>query len=220
MTTLNREERVLGLIANRYRRKGFSFYKRPAKDLLPEFMGGYRPDAVALGEPKNVAIEIISGSRRASSDSARAISALFEGRSDWELHMVLADEATADDYDVHVSPLATIEREVREAAALAGKGHYRAAFVLAWAALEAIAAADAAQAADGAANSRKAATKPPRELIAQLESSGRISFEQAVDLRTLLPLRHAVVHGDYSLDVQKNDAELIVSIGQAALQNS
>lgn len=220
MTTLEREKRVLRLIANRYRKKGYSFYERPSRDLLPDFMNEFQPDAVALGEPKNIAIEIKSGVRGANDPQWKAISRLFEGRTDWELHVVLADETETDELAVQVSSLAVIDREVHEAAELAAKGHHRAAFVLAWAALEAISAADATAAPDGERGSAVTSTRTARELIALLEGSGRISFEQAVDLRTLIPLRNAVFHGDFSREVGKADADTVLGIAQSALQNA
>jgi REase_AHJR-like len=42
----SRERRVLDALQKRYEARGFSFFKYPSRELIPEFLGDYTPDAI------------------------------------------------------------------------------------------------------------------------------------------------------------------------------
>lgn len=73
-----RESRVLDLLAERYRAQGYTFFKYPSKEVLPPFLGVYRPDAIALGPKDNVAIEVQTGDK-----GNHLLPKLFEGQKTW-----------------------------------------------------------------------------------------------------------------------------------------
>ena len=58
MSATEREQRVLDLITPRLKAEGYAVFTHPSRDLLPAFMQDYQPDAIALGRPKNIAIQI------------------------------------------------------------------------------------------------------------------------------------------------------------------
>ena len=58
MTAMNAERRLLGLIRPEYEAKGYSFFEYPHRDVLPAFLREHQLDAIALGAPRNVAIEV------------------------------------------------------------------------------------------------------------------------------------------------------------------
>jgi hypothetical protein len=87
-----RESRVLDLLAERYRAQGYTFFKYPSKEVLPPFLGVYRPDAIALGPKDNVAIEVQTGDK-----GNHLLPKLFEGQKTWRFEVVLAREFPAEE---------------------------------------------------------------------------------------------------------------------------
>jgi hypothetical protein len=74
--------------------EGYEVYIRPGRALLPPFMHGYTPDAVAFRSDKNLAIEV---SRRAPDrlERIQRADALFRNQPKWELRVVWLDPATS-----------------------------------------------------------------------------------------------------------------------------
>ncbi len=214
MTELERERRVLNLLRGRYEAMGYAFYQSPGRDLLPPFMLGYVPDAIALGHPKNVAIEVKLQRRREVEDRLQSVSERFRDQPGWEFRIVYANEEALDEDISNAASAADISVQLSEAEALASAGHERAGFILAWAALEAVSMSSRDVRSDGLR------MRPPRQVLEMLERLGRITFEQAMSLRRLVSVRNAVVHGDYSREVKKSDVDEVIEAVRSALVDS
>lgn len=212
MTEVERARRVLNMIRAKYEGDGYAFFERPARNLLPPFMKGYVPDAIALGPKKNIAIEmVLRGRDEADENGLPSISQRFDGQQDWQLVAIYAAEQELDEFTPELATDDVIARQIDEAVSLSVAGHERAAFLLAWATLEAIAVS--ARSALGESRS----TRRPRQVLDTLESLGKLSFEQTTKLRELVNVRNAVVHGDYGRQVQKSDVDEVISASRAAL---
>jgi uncharacterized protein YutE (UPF0331/DUF86 family) len=211
LTVIESERRVLELLRPRYEAQGYLFIEYPGGDALPEALKGFSPDAIAIGPPKNIAIEIKLRRGRSTADNLQALSERLRQHPDWEFRVIYGDEVDLQD---ELSPATTrseIEKQIDEAEALSAAGHHRAALVLAWAALEAIARTTAPAETTGAGG------RTPRQVVEILERMGRLTFEEASELRSALLLRNAVVHGDYQHDVGRADVELLVRAARTAL---
>jgi hypothetical protein len=203
------ERRVLALLRNRYEADGFLFIEHPARADLPVFMGGYQPDALALGEDKSIAIEVKLRRDAASEDSLRAIRERFNGQSPWELHVVYGAEV--EDEAMEVPTPEQIRKHIEEAEALLAGGFPRAALALSWAAIEAIARTLRPELPASGPRTTRAA-------LELLEHLGRLRFQQAQALRKLSPLRDKVVHGDLGATVTPADVESVLEGARAALE--
>ncbi len=105
-----------------------------------------------------------------------------------------------------------MEKQIDEAQALSRAGHHRAALILVWAALEAIARTAAPGEAIGSG------ARAPRQVLETLERMGRLTFEDASQLRDALLLRHAAVHGEYEREVTGADVALVIGAARTALE--
>jgi hypothetical protein len=208
MTSSQTEERVLSLLRNRYEGEGFSFIEHPDQADLPAFMQGYQPDALALGKDRSIAIEIKLHRHPVTEKSLRAVSERFKGQPRWEFRVVYGDEV----HDEPISPPTQQEilAQIVEAEALLAQNHNRAAFVLGWAAIEAI-----ARMLDP--DFPSSGSRTMRQAVELLEHLGRLRFEQAQDLRRLSLLRVRVVHGDFQTSISSNEVEPVLKAARAAL---
>src|SRR5271165_6396747 len=60
---MSSENDLLDVIGDRYRAEGYQFIKHPPKDVVPAFLEGLVPDAIALKSGDNVIIEVKQSSR-------------------------------------------------------------------------------------------------------------------------------------------------------------
>jgi uncharacterized protein YutE (UPF0331/DUF86 family) len=191
----SRERRVLDALQQRYEARGFSFFKYPSPELIPEFLGDYTPDAIALGPNGNIVIEVASSHRAPGGIPAAQIAERFRNQSGWKFELILADEANHEDFSVRPATKELILRQLAEIRALASTGHERAAFVLAWGALEA--------AARICRPGLEEKPKTPTSLVELLERDGLVSYATARRLRGLINLRNGIVHGDFNRKVDQ-----------------
>jgi hypothetical protein len=211
MTAIETERRVLSLLRSRLEADGYSFVEFPESNMLPEFMQGYRPDAIALRDDKSIAIEVKLGRDPNAEKNLRSISERFEGHPSWEFRIVYGDDVREE--PLQKPTLAQIEQQISEAEELQRSGHHRAALVLGWAAIE----ATARTLSDGFPSS---GARTMRQAVELLEHMGHLRFEDAQELRTLLPLRSRVVHGDLSLVISHDEVAPVLSAARAALEAS
>jgi REase_AHJR-like len=81
------EREVLERVVAELEAEGYEVYLYPNRHLLPPFLAGYTPDAVALGPGKSLAVEVLKKSDQATRRRKR-IQALFEGQDKWELRVM------------------------------------------------------------------------------------------------------------------------------------
>lgn len=205
------EGRVLALLRNRYEAEGFLFIEHPEKADLPAFLQGYQPDALALGKGKSIAIEVKLRRDDKSANTLKAVSERFKGQPHWEFHVVYGDQV--EDQSIEAPTPEQLRTNIEEAEALLAQGHPRAALVLGWATLEAIARTLRPDLPSSGPRTTRAA-------VELLEHLGRLRFQQAQELRKLSPLRDKVVHGDFQTRVTATEAAPVVSAARAALETS
>jgi hypothetical protein len=205
------ERRLLQLLRPRYEAQGYLFIEYPRGDALPAVLEGFRPDAIAIGPQKNIVIEIKLRRGRPSQDQLQALSEQLRKHPDWELQVIYGNELDLQDEPSPAPSRLEIEKQIDEAQGLSELGHHRAALILAWAALEAIARAAAPGEVIGGSS------RAPRQVLEILERMGRLTFEEAGQLRNALLLRNAVVHGDYQREVGGADVGLVIQAARTAL---
>jgi hypothetical protein len=171
-------------------------------------MHGYRPDAIALGKEKSIAIEVKLRRDPSTEKNLRSISERFKGQRSWEFRIVYGDEL--EDEPIAASTSTQIEQHIAEGETLLRAGHHRAALILAWAAIEAIARTLSP-------DFPTSGTRTMSQAVELLEHLGRLSFEEAEDLRKLLPLRAKVVHGDLATPVREDAVAPVLRAARTAL---
>jgi uncharacterized protein YutE (UPF0331/DUF86 family) len=202
------ETRVLALLRNQYEGEGYSFIEHPDVGNLPPFMEGYRPDALALGPNKSIAIEVKLRRDPRAENKLRAISERFKGQPLWEFRVVYGDEV--EDEPISAPSPKQIKEHIEEAETLLAQNHPRAALVLGWAAIEGIARTLSP-------DFPSAGSRTMRQAVELLEHLGRIRFQEAQELRKLLSLRSKVVHGDFHTSVTNAEVEPVLRAARTAL---
>jgi uncharacterized protein YutE (UPF0331/DUF86 family) len=209
MTVKQTESRVLALLRNRYEADGFTVIERPEYADLPPFMQGYRPDALALGKDKSIAIEVKLRRDLAGEKNLKAISERFKGQPGWEFRIVYGDEM--EEEPIEPPTLEQIQAHIAEAESLLAHNHPRAALVMGWATIEAI----ARSLSPGFPST---GSRTMRQAVDLLEHLGRLPYQEAQVLRDLLPLRAKVVHGDFGTAITTAEVEPVLRAARTALR--
>lgn len=201
MTKAELEYRLLEDIASNLRAEGYDVFVRPQKGILPAFMEGATPDAVAFGRPKNLAIMVVdSGSVRARIDH---LSSLLKGARDWELR-VFPIKSSAGEEEMDTTPLSAILSSIATVKQLAASGCSGPALLLAWATFESF--------ARNRERTRFARPQTPGRLIEMLASDGRVAPSEADVLRRLASVRNRLVHGDLEVGISATDLQTFIEV--------
>jgi uncharacterized protein YutE (UPF0331/DUF86 family) len=191
------EQIALSSLKEKFEDLGFEFILEPHRRALPEFMGSYTPDAIALKSGENVAFEIKHNRTVSSEKQIQRIQGLFVDQPDWRLNVLLLRTDAA----LPRPAKADIERRLDEARSMANAGYMPAAFITAWSLLEAV----SRLATDESAQR----PKRPATVIQELAQLGHISPETERSLRPLVLLRNRLVHGDFSVEPTRDQFDEI-----------
>jgi hypothetical protein len=209
----DREARLLEGLRAQYEREGFTFKIAPETRELPDFLGSYTPDALARKPGLNIAIEVKRGDASAAQYSLQKIRQLFEGHPDWQFSVVHVGTDPLQRVTIPSAPPATIRASMDEMRALNNDGHHRAAFVMAWALLE------AALHSVGGETTGKPHT--PGTVVETLAMNGYIEPGMERRIRPLIDLRNRLVHGDLSFEPTSADVELVLAaVGETLTANA
>jgi hypothetical protein len=192
------ERALLEAVAARYKAEGFDVFVEPSHALLPPFMQDYRPDAVAIGPEKKIAIEI---ARERSDDKLRRLRERFSGHDDWEFVVLYVTPGAGTDR-MEAAPLDAIKRTVQSVTELRSAGQPTAALVLGWSALEATARA--------LLPDRLARPQPPASLIEVLAGEGYITPSKADSLRIAAAVRNEAAHGQLDVAVESKHLDALL----------
>lgn len=128
---------LLRFAAAKLERDGYTVLLEPSGSLLPVEFKDLRPDGIALGKEPRLLIEIAHG-EPGSSERVRRLQDAVRGKKDWGLHLVFG----AHTPEGHITTLALkdISDSIRRIEAVAREDS-RAALLMCWASLEALARA-------------------------------------------------------------------------------
>src|SRR3954471_18954542 len=68
-------------------KRGWNFYLQRPPQVIPEFLKGYRPDALGIGPDGGVVIEIKARGHEAQRESLAKIADLVEAQKGWEFRV-------------------------------------------------------------------------------------------------------------------------------------
>jgi hypothetical protein len=197
------EREVLRMLKSHYENRGYSFILYPSASVLPDFLKGYRPDAVALKDPGGVVVELVSD-RKSAQQRLQGLAKRFEGNADWRLEVITVPAA---DVSVPTSTRDEIVAELEHVSDLAAAGEHRAGFVMAWAALE---AAARMRLKNGGHSTDRALV--PGQIPELLTRYGFIDQATSNRLRALVDARNSVAHGDLKRAVGRQDVDEVLLV--------
>jgi uncharacterized protein YutE (UPF0331/DUF86 family) len=182
--------------------EGYEVFVNPRPPLLPKFLRGFSPDAIAIRDDKKLLVEIVGETSRSSGKLER-LQRIMKDQPGWELRVVLVSPANSPESLVVQSPDAIMER-VAEMRELVDRGSLGAAFLLGWAAFEAAARSLMPD------QFRKAQT--PGRLVDLLAEVGYLTPSEADRLRQLAKTRNAFVHGELGVELTREDVRQLMAV--------
>lgn len=200
---ISEAEFLQGLIPQ-LRSEGYEVYLHPTASVVPPFLADVRPDAIAIGKGKKLAIELVT-SESAQQKKTRALANLIKEHPDWELRVVVVTPANRSG-ELQVQSREQIQHFLDEIKLLQDSNHVSAAFILGWATFEAIA--------------RRLMTatfeKPqtPGRIVQQLAQEGYVTPSEGDFLRILAAKRNALIHGNLHDLPQKGEVEFFHEISE------
>lgn len=193
----------------KYTEQGYTFIARPGQEQIPEFLGSYRPDAIALKPGTNVAIEIKRRINSSAEPSLMEIRRLFEGHPDWQFVISYGGNDPLTTTAIPPASAADIRSRMEEVRSLATQGQRRAALVLGWSLLEA--------ALHRLESEKGKRPRTPGTVLETLATLGYLSPGIERKLRPLIALRNRIVHGDIYGEPSAEDLETVLSSIDQAL---
>jgi len=198
-----RESNALRDLQRASEAQALTFYVHPPRKIVPDFLGNYQPDAIARGSDGGIIIEVKHRRSRQDEMQLAEVSRRFSRQKGWEFRVIYLSPSADKTLPIRKPTWPQLYAALGESESLAAGGHYAAALVSAWAALEALARL-------GANGSRAGpSSASPLQAVQALAEEGFVENEVADRLRGLARLRDAVVHGDLSVDVPADQVEAL-----------
>jgi uncharacterized protein YutE (UPF0331/DUF86 family) len=201
MTSLTTEEEVLAREVARLEAEGYDVFIQPRPPHTPPFLGDFLPDAVAIGNGKKLMIEVVKGGLE--DKNLRALAEKFERQREWDLKLILVSPTSSGE-GLSVQSSEAIQSALHEITALRDGNALRAAYVLAWAALE-------AEARRLMPNQFRRAQSAGR-IVQALGQEGFLTPDEADQVRGMIDIRNRLVHGELSAAVTHEDVDRMLAV--------
>jgi uncharacterized protein YutE (UPF0331/DUF86 family) len=200
MNSMERESIILERVREELVAEGFDVVLEPNDLLLPNFLRGFRPDALAFGEGKNLVVEIASSTPR-SKERVKVLQTLIADQPDWDLRIIWTSPDSGTQLLQALSP-EEIHKAIDQIDDLILSEQNRAALLLAWASFEAV----------GRILQPRNLGKPqtPARLVQQLATAGILLPTEADNLNLLISKRNRLVHGDLRVEASQSDILFLV----------
>jgi uncharacterized protein YutE (UPF0331/DUF86 family) len=202
MSSDTRESAVLENIVPQLEAEGFEVIMRPARHRLPPFMQSYSPDAIALREDKNLAIEVLAKGTSSTKNLGK-LRDLLAGHKDWELRVYWISPSNTPK-PIEPASAKDIGRAIETIERLTSEGLQAPALLMAWATLEALGRA--------LLSDRLVRPQTPGRLVEVLASEGYVTPTEADRLRTVAATRNLIAHGGLQAKVSPKDVRSFLSV--------
>ncbi len=209
------ENNVLRDLQLSWQQRGFKFHIDPPRELVPAFLSGYQPDAIAFGpDGRGIIVEVKRHHTQSIDRHLAELAKQVAGQKDWDFTVIYANAATELPTLIAKPSPEQVDAKLTQIQALVDAGHYGPAFITGWAILESL--ARMAGIDDASMGSRGFS---PVQAIQILAEEGYLENDAAQDLRDMAKLRNAVVHGDLSIDVSASQVQRLIEQLRAILSN-
>ena len=196
------ERTALERIAPLLQAEGYEVIARPGPDVLPPFLGGRKPDAIAVGKHPSLLVEVFRKEGNGEAAKISELRSLVKERDDWELRVFYFSSLEPTLSPVPNAASAATVKAARDVSAT----DPRAAVLFAWSILEAAAREKI----------ETAGTRPlsPSALVNLLASEGYLDREEAREMFRLSELRSRMAHGQIDCAATTEDVSRLLSIAE------
>ena len=199
------ERTVLARAKRNLEREGYTVALEPEPESLPEFLRGFRPDAIAHRGDEHVVIEVKSSAASSTPHHLRALADEIIRHPGWRLQIVLAGYPDEEKLPLpeRLTP-ADIQSHLSSARQIFSEGARGAALLLLWSVLEAVACQKLAE-----IGVDRRGPLVPISMLKDLTSFGFMEQEQYDRLKGLVSLRNAAAHGNPAVSIDKVDFDYL-----------
>jgi hypothetical protein len=203
------ESEVIARLRDRYLAEGYQFVVEPMRELIPSFLGNYRPDALALRGDGGVVIEVKRRKPPRDQDYLAELAKLFEDHPEWKFQIVLAEnfgrESIPEEPGWRGGDSSDEELQLKrnEVEGLVRQGFWDVALVLAWSVFEAAARSRLDRRGEALSGWR---------LAERLISLGLLDNADLDKIRDILSLRSAISHGHFSVHATEGDVRFLLAL--------
>lgn len=199
------EREILDQHASAWAARGYHVIVNPRGSDLPEFLKSYQPDAILVGREPKVIVEVVMKGHPNADRKVRNLEALLSGHSDWRLEVLYG--GSGESPLPQTSP-GTIRKTISGAEEIASI-EPRGAFLLLWAALEAL-----VRRLDPHRSSRP---QTPGRIVETLAYEGLIEPSEASWLREMSRVRNRIVHGELDVAPRTMDLDRMMQLSRMLL---
>lgn len=182
------DEEAERLVLDKYeahlKERGYRLNRRPRGADVPDFLGGFLPDAIATGRTPSLLIEVIRKGAPHAEEKVRRLNMLLRDRDDWRLEVLYSGETQVS---LQASPSDAIDELLSSARRLAVP-ETRASLLLTWSGLEAL--------ARRLEPLNTARPQSPGRVVEILAGAGHVTPSEADRLRKAVLWRNQLIHGD------------------------
>ncbi len=180
-------------------------YQLDGFEILPEnrsfSVGGYVPDLVARKDDRIVLIEVKTRRTPSIENHLERLKDKIEAETGYEMHIYYLNGMELPK-GPKIQTNASIDTVLDEAQRASSNGQCRAAFLIAWAALEAASRRIFPEKLGG--------SQTPGRIVSILSEEGIITPSQATELRTFAQMRNTLVHGELNVAIRQDDVSLML----------
>jgi uncharacterized protein YutE (UPF0331/DUF86 family) len=202
------ELETLYRVKPRYEKEGFQFLIAPESSELPDFLAGFRPDAIAKRGQERVVIEVKATGRAADRSAiVNFLAGEVPKHEGWRFELIVA-EGERDRTSLQAPTKAELQDELYSVEKMIEQGSYKVALPFAWGLLEAISR-------KLVFDERDQATRfLPRTVVEKLTSEGYLDDETGEKLVEIAHLRNQIVHGFTRLEVRREHLQTLLGVVQ------
>ena len=202
------ELETLYRVKPRYEKEGYQFLIAPESSDLPDFLAGFRPDAIAKRGEERVVIEVKATSRAVDRSAiVKFLAGEVPKHEGWRFELIIAD-TERDRASLQVPTKAELGAELDSVQKLIEQGGYKIALPFAWGLLEAITRKLVFEERD------RATRFLPRTVVEKLVSEGYLDDEAGEKLFEIGNLRNQIVHGFTRLEVRREHLQTLLGVVQ------
>ena len=198
---------ILQLLLPNLEAEGFRVFLHPSRSILPPFMRGYQPDAIAMKPDKKVAIEVKSYPSPAE-PQIRKLREMFAAHPDWELRVVYAP-TQGTEQAIAIIPHQLVVENLDRLLKVFDEAGPVPALLLGWSVFEA--------AARSLIPEHLARPQTPSHLLEVLASDGYVTPAEADTLRELGDARNKAAHGKLDAAVSREQMAELATITRSLL---
>jgi hypothetical protein len=203
MSDSQAERLALDEMEPHWRSMGYTLVRQPSRADVPRFMGGYIPDAIAIGKEPQLIIEVVNPQMRSTKTKVSQLKSMVADHPEWKLELVYSSPVVLE---LGATSPDSIQSALAQSESLAGT-EPRAALMLAWAALEALGRHLHPVLSERGMSAGK--------LIDLLISNGHLEQSTHAGLKALGEARNRIAHGQLDLSPTEQDVRWLVSIARS-----